>query len=800
MGLANDLRHALRAVRTDWRFSLTLVATLATGIAASGVIFNVLNASMLRPLPIPQEERVYRLQDYTLDAGGQRSLRSNRIPNFLAIKDEARSFAGVIGMRTAERSMIDGATPVPLRLALVSAGALPFLGVRPHTGRLFTDAEDRAGVDASVLVLSFAFWQRHFGGSAAAIGRTVRLEDRVVTIIGVAPPGFHFPYRAEAWMPENADPDAEYSVAAFARLAPESSRRQAEVELEAISTRAEAIRPVANRGLRFAMTPIRESLVGDQAQTSMALMGAAVLLLLLASANVANLLLARGIRRSKEIAVRAALGAGRWRQVRQMLVESLTYAALGTAVGLALAAPLSALVLDLVPRVLRDELGLAETSVDWRAALFAAALTATAGVLAGVAPALKLARTDVSDTLRQQTRGATGGHRLMRGLVIGEVALAAVLLLSAGLMIDNLQRLLAADLGLRSERLLSMRLALPERYDTAERRITLARQLQELAAALPGVERAGLVSMNPLERGSFGAAIESEDAPLAPGQSGSIVNHRLVSDGWLQAAGVTLIQGRGIESIDTAGGLPVAVVSRRLADRLWPGADAVGKRLRQVRPDAPWLTVVGIAADVRDSGDWRDTWYVPYEQHAGTLAGGTIHVMVRSAVGPDEMLPAIREAVARIDPLLPVPEPSIMTTLWSEAQSQQRMGAVAATLFAVSGLLLAALGTYGVLAYLVSSRAREFGIRQALGATPRQVTGMVLRDGGTLVVLGLLAGGGLGLLAVRAFESVIAAGSGVPALLPVMVAAALTLAAAAASLTAARRATRVSPVDVMRSE
>jgi putative ABC transport system permease protein len=799
-GLGSDFRFAVRMVRADWRFSATLVATLAIGIAASGALFNVVNATLLRPLPIPDEAKVYRLQDFTIGRDGQQVRRSNRVLNFLAIREEARSFSQVVGMRSLEWSLVDGGLPVPVAVGLVSEGSFTLLGVRAQLGRLPTPDEERAGLDAGVIVLSHSLWQRQFAGRADVIGRTVRVEERLATVVGVLTPGFRFPYDVEAWMPERVGPSTDASLAVLARLAPGAGARQAQAELDAIAARAEAARPVLNRGVGFAMTPVREFMIEGRARTSLALLGAAVLLLALASANVANLLLARGIRRAREIAVRAALGAERSRQVRQMLVESLLFAALGTAVGLAIAYPLSALLVGLVPNNLSDQLGLTETTLDLRAAMFAAAVTGIVGVLAGLVPALKLARADVSETLRQQARGSSSGHGLMRALVVGEVALASVLLVSAGLMVENLQRLLNANLGLQAEALYAVRLALPQRYDTAERRVQLVRRLDEAARALPGIERSGLTSWNPLGRGSFGAPIESEDRPLALGQSALIVNHRLVTPGWMATAGVPLLRGRGFSAADTAGSPPVAIVSRRMASRLWPDEDAVGKRLRQARPNEPWITVVGVAGDVRDAGTWAETWYVPYEQHAATLAGGTVHVMVRSQVDAGAVVTALRGATTAIDPLLPVPEPSVMTTLWSQAQTAQRMAAMVSTIFGASGLLLAALGTYGVLAYLVSARAREFGIRQALGARPRDVLAMVLRDGVMLALAGLLAGAALSVAAVQALRSVTTEVASVPAALPWVVAGALASAALVASLLPARRATRVMPVDVMRSE
>ncbi|HYE87038.1 MAG TPA: ABC transporter permease, partial [Vicinamibacterales bacterium] len=408
MSALADLKYAIRLTLKDWRFSLTLIATLATGIAASGAIFNVVNASLLRPLPIPEESRVYRLRDFTQNPGGQRVLRSNRVPNFHAIRDEARSFSDVVGLYRMEWSLISGDTPIPIKMTLMSPGSLEFLGARVHAGRFFTRDEQQLGLDANVVMLSHSFWQQHFGGRQDVIGSTVRIESRIATVVGIVAPGFRFPYDAEGWMPERFSPTSETSLAVFARLAEGVTPQQAEQELDAVATRAEAARPVANRGVRFAMVPVREDFVGDQSRSTLALMAAALLLLVLASANVANLLLASGIRRAKEVAVRSALGAERSRQVRQMLIEAGVFAVIGTVIGLAIAAPLSQSVIDLVPNTLRDQFGLADTAIDWRAALFAAAITGGVALASGLIPALRISRADVTTTLRESSRGVSG--------------------------------------------------------------------------------------------------------------------------------------------------------------------------------------------------------------------------------------------------------------------------------------------------------------------------------------------------------------------------------------------------------
>jgi predicted permease len=368
-------------------------------------------------------------------------------------------------------------------------------------------------------------------------------------------------------------------------------------------------------------------------------------------------------------------------------------------------------------------------------------------------------------------------------------------------MADNLSRLTTADLGLDARDLSAIEITLPEsRYAAAPERIALVRTLAESARNVAGVQQAAIVTVNPLRRGSFGAAIETEDRPLGPREPGHIVNNRLVTDGWFETAGVVLRQGRVFTAQDDERAPLVAIVSERMADRFWPGEDAVGKRVRLARPGTPWLTVVGVVGDVRDFGEWRETWYLPYAQHASTLAAGNLHLMLRSLLPPDVLGRAVQQSLQTVDARLPVPVPTPMASLWTTGLEQQQLAASASALFGISGLLLAMMGTYGVLAYAVSARTREFGIRLALGAERRVVLLDVVRRGALLAGIGLGAGVLAGLLVNRALSSVATESAGTPPHLIVPVIGVLGGSALLASLIPALRATRIDPADVMKIE
>ncbi|MGE0042294.1 MAG: ABC transporter permease [Vicinamibacterales bacterium] len=802
-GIAGDLREALRRMRTEWRFTLTVVLTFAVGIGGTGAMFSVVNNALLRPLPFKAEDRLVRVRGYQIGPDGTRLVFSNWPRSFYALRDGSSSFDAAGAVRGAELTLDEqgDAAPATVQTAFVSPGMMALMGVPPVAGRLFSDEEERLGTDAGVAIIGYGLWQRRYGGDPSTVGSAIRIDGRPCVVVGVMPQGFAFPYGTGLWTPERIAEDAPVSVMTMARLAPGVTLESARAELDAIADRVGEKYP-DTRQRRIQIEPLRTSILGDDAEVTMLLTAGVVLLLVLACANVANLLLARGVRRQREHAVRAALGASRARQTRTALVESLVLAAAGTAAGLVLARLAGSVAMDLVPAVLRDELGMGDMAFDWRAAVFVAAVTTVTGVLAGLLPALRAGRADVVGALRAETRGSTGSHRLMSAIVAGEVALAALLLFGAGLLVDHLRVLLDRDLGLRPAELVTVEVVVPpSRYASAEARVSLATRLREAVQSAPGVVSASFASINPLALGNWGAGVEVDGHPLPPGSSPPLVNHRLVGPGFFETTGIPIRRGRGFTDTDTPGGAPVVVISARMAERFWPGEDPLGRRVRSARPDAPWLTIVGIAGDVEDWGEWRETWYLPHAQHAATAAGDRLHLMVRSPLDEAALGRAIRDAVSSVDATLPVPPPTPMRALYESTLERERLGTSAASLFGASGLLLAAIGLYGLLAYAVSERARELGIRLALGATPGQVTRHVLGRAGVLVGTGLAAAGVGGWWLASALGAAVTGMDGsVPASVPLMVGGVLTATAAIAVAVPARRATTIDPMTVMRSE
>ena len=818
-GLIQDLRYGLRMILRNPGFSLVAILTLALGIGANTALFSAVNALLLRPLPVKDiDQLVFGM-----------ALREGFDPfgtsllEFDLYQKEARSLSSS-GVGTPRQfTLLQGSEPERLRGSAVTAGFLTTLGVHPTLGRLFAAGEDRPGA-APVALLGDDLWRR-LGAEPGLIGRVLRLEGQPTTVVGVLPPGFDVPYSAEIWVPMQLDiaalPLAQRAATAnefVGRLKDGVSLEQAGAELKGLARRLETQYPEIRRGWSFGVVPLRRQLLADlegRTQRSLLALSAAVgFLLLLCCANVASLLLARGAAREGEIAVRMSLGAGRARLIRQMLTESLLLALPGGAGGVLLAYWMQPLMVRLNP-IQAADLGarLADFRIDARVLWFSLVLTFSTGILCGLAPALRAARrTHLMALLKRREQHAgsgPGGRRSLGAIVVGEIAIAATLLTGGGLMMQSFRQLQGIDLHFRPENLLTMELPLsPLKYASTPQQVEFMNQVLQRVRALPGVTGAGMTSNIPMQRGvTLDSVFEVEGHPPADPSNVPITAHRLVSPGYAQTLGVALLKGRLLDENDRAGSLPVAVVSQEFVRESWPGEDPIGKRVRRVRSGerGPWMTVVGVVADVKEDRFWfridRPVWYLPYDQQTFPVPVSIpLNLVVRASGDPSHLAGAVREAVRAVDPIQPVAGVMPMQESLSDVLIAERFSAVVMGALAALGLLLAALGLYGVMAYTVSLRTGEIGLRMALGARPRDVFGLVLGRGLALALgglaLGLCAAWGVTRLLAGTLYQVDATE---PAIF-LTVALLLSAIALLACYLPARRAARVDPMIALRIE
>jgi predicted permease len=813
--LLRDLRYSVRALRARPLFTAITVLTLALGIGASTAIFSAVNALLLRPLPIEDVDRLVfgsALRE-GVDPFGVSFLE------YQLYRSEARSLASSALATQHQFNLIGDGEPERLKGALVMASYLPTLGVKPALGRIFTPDEDRQDGPA-VALISHALWKRRFGGAANVVGRTLDLEGRSHTVVGVMPPGFDIPYFADVWVPMQLsidslpfDQKAALNNEFIARLRPGASLDQASVELKALARRLEDEHPQVRRGWSIGIVPLRRALLGDlQGGPERALLVLAVgvgFLLLICCANVASLLLARGAAREGEIAIRRSLGAGRAVVARQLLTESSVLALLGGVGGLLLACWIRPALAALNP-IQAAGLGahLSDFEIDGRVLAFSLGVTLLTGVLFGLAPALAAGTGRLMSVIkRQEQRGGTSAAatRWLSALVVAEMAVATMLLASGGLVLQSFQRLQAIDLGFRPQRLVTMELSLPRaKYETLRSEVLFMESVLERVRALPGVAAAGISNNTPMQRLTLDSVFEVEGRKPANPSDVPITAHRLVTSGYQEALGVTLLKGRLLDANDREGSLPVAVVSEELARQAWPGEDPIGKRLRRLRggKPAPWMTVVGLVKDVKEDRlnfrGVRPVWYVPYSQETLARMFLPLNLIVRATTDGAGIVAGIRKIVRSIDPGLPVANPMPMEEQFADLLISDRFGAVLMAALAAAGLLLAALGLYGVMAYSVNQRVGEIGLRMALGAQRRDVRRLIVRKGLRLSCLGL----GLGLVGGWILARLIASRLyGVSASAPwTFVAAPLVLTAVAllACWLPAERATRIDPMEALR--
>jgi putative ABC transport system permease protein len=798
--LLDDLRYTARTLRKTPVFTGAAILTLALGIGANTAIFSVVNAVMLRALPFAKPDRLVWV------AEKNDKLKLPYWPtsalNYLSWREQQRSFEQIGAIRAANYNLTGQGEPEQFAGNAVTPSLFPLLGVRPVLGRGFREGEDRLG-SPPVAMISEGLWKRRFGGEPRLLGRNLTLNGIGYTVVGIAPAAPGLLSNGDIWTPLTIDPAKEirlnHLIVAVGRLRPAVTLERAQSEMDAVARRVGQQYPeVRDWGIH--LQTLFDLLVPGQLRTALlVILGAVVLVLLIAAANVANLLLSRAAARQKEIAVRIAVGASRLRLLRQLLTESLALSLAGGAAGVAVASWAVRLINKSLPPNL---LPVPNVSVDSTVLLFALGVTAATGLLFGMAPAWQAARTDLNTALKEGGRSSTGGARplLRKGLVAGELALATVLLIGAGLLLESLLRLEQVRVGFRPEGLLTFQLSPPRtKYPAIAQNWAFYRDLLERLRTLPGVRGAAISSGIPFGAGTYSRTPTAPVGPslLQPGQSVPI-DWRSVSPDYFRTMGIPLVRGRFFNDGDTSTAPPMMIVSQYTVDRLWGKDDPLGRKLRIVGSGKEY-TVIGVVGNALTSALNEEPVPAMYYSVA-TVVWPTMDIVVRAAGEPLSMLPAVRQRVRELDPELPVSTVRSMDQWLSASAAQPRLNAVLVAVFASVALLIAAIGVYGVLSYSVAQRTREIGLRMAMGAQRGNVLRLVVREG----MLVSLAGIGAGIAAAIAVSRVLASLLyGVPERDPAtfaVVAAALAVVALAACAVPAWRASKVDPIVALRYE
>jgi putative ABC transport system permease protein len=800
--LRQDLWFALRTLRRSPGFTATALVCLTLGIGITTTVFSAIDATMLRPLPYREADRLVMVYAKIVSQNA-RGINVSWA-DYVSWRDQNRSFSQ-LGIWTWTSHALSGQEGEAERVegAALSPNTFTALGVQPLLGRTFADGEDLAGRDR-VVVLGYDLWQRRYGGDRGLVGQTIRIDGALSTVIGIMPPKFAFPDGEQLWVPfvgfDEGHGNRGYG-GTLGRLRPGITFQQAEADLALISKNLEREFPRDNRDWAADPILLRDDLVGDLRRPLLIFLGAVGFVLLIACANVANLMLVRGTGRERELAVRVAIGAGRGQLVRQMMAESVVLALAGGAIG----AALSVVVVRLLRVTFTDQFpSFAAPTIDLGVLGFAVAVSAVAGLVFGMIPALRATAVDPTRSLRDGGRGSSGSlvrSRLRSGLVIGEIALSLMLLIGAALLVRSYRALSATEVGFDRRGVLSFRVSLPEpAYPTRESQRIFWERLFERLRALPGVERVGSASGIPFSGWNVQSdfAIEGRPAPR-PGEA-FISHYQRVSPEYLATIGVRLVRGRMLTPADRDSSAHLAVVTELFAQRAFPNGDPLGKRVKQGGFDSPdpWLTIVGVVGTFRHyrlPEPMGPALYMPLFENPVL----TQTVVIRtSSPDPMALVPAVRRELAALDVNIPLYriqslEQAVDRSLWRQRFQGQVLG-----IFSALALVLAAVGIYGVIAYTVAQRTRELGVRLALGALPRDVVRLVLAHSATLTVAGTIIGLVGAFMLRRVVSSLLHGVSATDPATYIGVPLALGAVVALASWIPARRATRVDPVVVMR--
>ena len=818
-----DLRFAWRGLRRSPGFAIVAILTLALGIGANSAIFTVVNAVVMRPLPYPNADRLVRV---TADFTGMNTADIGLSqPELIDYRERSGLFDAVAGIWAIDANLTQVDEPERVEVLLASPNYFDVLGVRPQLGRLFTPADEGSGI-TEVVVLSDAVWRRRFGASPDAIGRKLRIDNDWYTVVGVLPPGFRHPGRSvltdvDLWAP------ASYVGSPFPKTPVRSSRfiTGAIARLRPGITIAEAHQRFASfaQDMRQAypddypkrtswvarMIPLQTDLVGPARPALLILFGAVGLVLLIACANIANLLLARASSRQRELVVRRALGSSRARLVRLLLAESAMLALLGGAAGTIVMIWLLELLLALAPASLPR---IQEIHVDGQVLAFTAAVSVLSALLFGTLPALHFSKTDVDGALKHGARGASSARGLLRSaLVVAEVALALVLLVGAALLVRSFWRLQQVDFGFDPRHVLTARLWLPQPNDPEQgkysnrttghaTRVATYEEILRRARTLPGVSAAAAVSILPFDGARSVTAVTVEGA-VDERAAVSATQTAIVTPGYFELMGIRLLRGRAFTDADDVNADRVIVVTESLARRSWPGQDAVGRRLHMGGPQAknPWLTVVGVVNDVRSERPEdppRPMFYRPLRQNSGLI----MSMVLKTAVDPQALAGPLSAEVRAVDPDQPTYGVRTMEEQVGVATASRRFSTELLAAFAILALALAAVGIYGVMAFVVGQRTREMGIRIALGAQPGMVVVLMLREAMGLAALGVAAGALAALAATRWLGGLLFEVRPTDPMTYTLIAVLLAATAAVAAWRPARRAASVDPIAALRAE
>ena len=799
--VAANIRFALRLWKKSPGYVAIAIGTLALGISANTVIFTGVESFLLRPLPVPEPDRIILLRQIAPKTGAMYGVP---YADLLDWRAGAPAFENIAGIQIDTFNLTGAGESERVRGARVTAEFFPVIGLRPVAGRVFSREEDNPESDA-VVVVSYALAQRRFGG-LAAVGKTLNIDGRTHVIRGVMPAAMRFPMGfSELWVPlAPTGPMAargSHALAALGRLRPGASIRDANRQLNAVALAIEAESPTTNTGISIMTVPLAEQISRGPRSSLLVLWTAVAFVLLICCANLANLALARSVYRAREFAVRQALGASRWQLLRQVLLESLLVSATGGAAGLILASWGLDLLARIVPPVMQPMGGLV---MSLRVFVFTAALSVFTGLVFGVAPAFRTVRGNAADALREGGRSVAGGHarsRLSHVLVVGEVALAVTLLAGAGLLLSALRRMQSTDMGFTPAHVLTAELsARSARYDDDRTRAHVVERVIERLESVPGITHASAVNFPPMTNNTA-RGYSVDFAPAPESKRLNVVDYRVATPAYAKVMNIDVLKGRFISAEDVNTGEPVAVVNQRFADREWPKQNAVGRSVSlQLEPGkmGPWRRIVGVIRNVRHGGPVADPnpeIYVPFAQ----APVETVYLAVRTSRDPAAMSPALQAAVREVDPDLPLALVRPMERVLADAIAPARLTTGLLSIFSALALLLAMMGLYGVIAYLVARRTYEFGVRLALGATAGGLLRLVMKGCFTLTAIGTVAG----LLCAFAVSRVLVSlfpGVRVEPAVFAFVAAVLAVVSLGAAWFPLRRALAAGPLQALRAE